>query len=129
MQCMPFIYLDTKYIFARIWPKMFNFSPRHLARVTDVEATDTSNHNLNYGLVVDCGSSGSRVFVYCWPRHNGNPHDLLDIRQMRDQHRKPVVMKIKPGEAYQVADDWCAAGNRHMHTFSLFFHNVEDIDF
>lgn len=71
---------------------------RHLARVTDVDATDTSNPNLNYGLVVDCGSSGSRVFVYCWPRHNGNPHDLLDIRQMRDQHRKPVVMKIKPGK-------------------------------
>ncbi|XP_036383831.1 ectonucleoside triphosphate diphosphohydrolase 4 isoform X2 [Megalops cyprinoides] len=70
---------------------------RHMARVTDVDATDTSNPNLNYGLVVDCGSSGSRVFVYCWPRHNGNPHDLLDIRQMRDQHRKPVVMKIKPG--------------------------------
>lgn len=71
---------------------------RHLARVTDVDATDTSNPNLNYGLVVDCGSSGSRVFVYCWPRHNGNPHELLDIRQMRDQHRKPVVMKIKPGK-------------------------------
>ncbi|XP_030638138.1 ectonucleoside triphosphate diphosphohydrolase 4 isoform X2 [Chanos chanos] len=70
---------------------------RHLARVTDLDTTDTSNPNLNYGLVVDCGSSGSRVFVYCWPRHNGNPHDLLDIRQMRDQHRKPVVMKIKPG--------------------------------
>uniref|UniRef100_A0A7N8YLQ6 nucleoside-triphosphate phosphatase n=1 Tax=Mastacembelus armatus TaxID=205130 RepID=A0A7N8YLQ6_9TELE len=65
--------------------------------VTDVDATDTSNPNLNYGLVVDCGSSGSRVFVYCWPRHNGNPHELLDIRQMRDQNRKPVVMKIKPG--------------------------------
>ena len=65
--------------------------------MTDLEVTDTSNPDLNYGLVVDCGSSGSRVFVYCWPRHNGNPHDLLDIRQMRDQHRKPVVMKIKPG--------------------------------
>ncbi|KAG7278016.1 hypothetical protein CRUP_006181 [Coryphaenoides rupestris] len=64
---------------------------RHLARATNVEATDTSNPNLNYGLVVDCGSSGSRVFVYCWPRHNGNPHELLDIRQMRDQHRKPVL--------------------------------------
>lgn len=71
---------------------------RHLARVTDLDATDTSNPNLNYGLVVDCGSSGSRVFVYCWPRHNGNPRELLDIRQMRDQHRKPVVMKIKPGK-------------------------------
>lgn len=71
---------------------------RHLARVTDLDATDTSNPNLNYGLVVDCGSSGSRVFVYCWPRHNGNPRELLDIQQMRDQHRKPVVMKIKPGK-------------------------------
>ncbi|XP_054252696.1 ectonucleoside triphosphate diphosphohydrolase 4 isoform X2 [Indicator indicator] len=70
---------------------------RYLARVTDTEATDTSNPNLNYGIVVDCGSSGSRIFVYCWPRHNGNPHDLLDIKQMRDKSRKPVVMKIKPG--------------------------------
>ncbi|XP_039624463.1 ectonucleoside triphosphate diphosphohydrolase 4 isoform X1 [Polypterus senegalus] len=70
---------------------------RYLARVTDTEATDTSNTNLNYGIVVDCGSSGSRIFVYCWPRHNGNPHDLLDIKQMRDKNRKPVVMKIKPG--------------------------------
>uniref|UniRef100_A0A1A7YGR4 nucleoside-triphosphate phosphatase n=1 Tax=Iconisemion striatum TaxID=60296 RepID=A0A1A7YGR4_9TELE len=70
---------------------------RRLARVTDLDATDTSNPNLNFGLVVDCGSSGSRVFVYCWPQHNGNPRELLDIRQMRDVHRKPVVMKIKPG--------------------------------
>uniref|UniRef100_A0A671TAX3 nucleoside-triphosphate phosphatase n=1 Tax=Sinocyclocheilus anshuiensis TaxID=1608454 RepID=A0A671TAX3_9TELE len=68
-----------------------------LGRVPDMEATDTNNPNLNYGLVVDCGSSGSRVFVYTWPRHNGNPHELLDIKQMRDKHRKPVVMKIKPG--------------------------------
>uniref|UniRef100_A0A8C2FMS0 nucleoside-triphosphate phosphatase n=1 Tax=Cyprinus carpio TaxID=7962 RepID=A0A8C2FMS0_CYPCA len=68
-----------------------------LGRVPDMEATDTNNPNLNYGLVVDCGSSGSRVFVYTWPRHNGNPHELLDIKQMRDKNRKPVVMKIKPG--------------------------------
>lgn len=73
------------------------FFPRYLARVTDTEATDTSNPKLNYGIMVDCGSSGSRIFVYWWPRHNGNPHDLLDIKQMRDKNRKPVVMKIKPG--------------------------------
>ncbi|KAJ8380101.1 hypothetical protein SKAU_G00008790 [Synaphobranchus kaupii] len=79
------------------WASQDKHFHRHFAHVTDVDATDTSNPDLNYGLVVDCGSSGSRVFVYCWPRHNGNPHDLLDIRQMRDQHRKPVVMKIKPG--------------------------------
>ncbi|KAG8441041.1 hypothetical protein GDO86_006687 [Hymenochirus boettgeri] len=70
---------------------------RYLARVTDMDATDTSNPNLSYGIVVDCGSSGSRIFVYCWPQHNGNPHELLDIKQMRDQNRKTVVMKIKPG--------------------------------
>ncbi|XP_053222472.1 ectonucleoside triphosphate diphosphohydrolase 4 isoform X4 [Podarcis raffonei] len=70
---------------------------RYLARVTDTEATDTNNPKLNYGIMVDCGSSGSRIFVYWWPRHNGNPHDLLDIKQMRDKNSKPVVMKIKPG--------------------------------
>uniref|UniRef100_A0A0K8REU0 Putative ectonucleoside triphosphate diphosphohydrolase 7 n=1 Tax=Ixodes ricinus TaxID=34613 RepID=A0A0K8REU0_IXORI len=37
---------------------------RYLARVGDLEATDTEDPNLNYGLVVDCGSSGSRIFVY-----------------------------------------------------------------
>ncbi|KFO89922.1 Ectonucleoside triphosphate diphosphohydrolase 7, partial [Buceros rhinoceros silvestris] len=31
------------------------------------------------------------------PPHNGNPHDLLDIRQMRDQSSRPIVKKIKPG--------------------------------
>lgn len=70
---------------------------RYMARVGDLEATDTGDSTLNYGIVVDCGSSGSRVFVYFWPPHNGNPHDLLDVKQMRDQSRQPVVKKIKPG--------------------------------
>lgn len=65
-----------------------------------MESTDVLNPALNYGIVVDCGSSGSRVFVYYWPPHNGNPHTLLDIRQMRDHDRKPVVKKIKPGEEF-----------------------------
>ncbi|XP_051510169.1 ectonucleoside triphosphate diphosphohydrolase 4-like isoform X2 [Myxocyprinus asiaticus] len=81
----------------RIPPPSWVSAPIRLGRVPDMEATDINNPNLNYGLVVDCGSSGSRVFVYTWPRHNGNPHELLDIKQMRDKHRKPVVMKIKPG--------------------------------
>ncbi|CAM2117938.1 unnamed protein product [Caretta caretta] len=70
---------------------------RYLARVGDLEATDTEDSTLNYGIVVDCGSSGSRVFVYFWPPHNGNPHDLLDVKQMRDRSSQPVVKKIKPG--------------------------------
>ncbi|XP_069774072.1 ectonucleoside triphosphate diphosphohydrolase 4 isoform X3 [Narcine bancroftii] len=70
---------------------------RYLTKLIDMEATDIKNPYLNYGVVIDCGSSGSRLFVYCWPRHNGNPHDLLDIKQMRGKNRQPVVMKIKPG--------------------------------
>ncbi|XP_067115784.1 ectonucleoside triphosphate diphosphohydrolase 7-like isoform X4 [Osmerus mordax] len=70
---------------------------KYLSIVETMEATDVNNAALNYGIVVDCGSSGSRVFVYYWPPHNGNPHTLLDIRQMRDRDRTPVVKKIKPG--------------------------------
>ncbi|NWX25575.1 ENTP7 diphosphohydrolase, partial [Notiomystis cincta] len=70
---------------------------RYLARAEELTATDTEDSSLNYGVVVDCGSSGSRAFVYFWPPHNGNPHDLLDIRQMRDRSSRPVVKKIKPG--------------------------------
>lgn len=68
-----------------------------------MEATDVTNPALNYGVVVDCGSSGSRVFVYYWPPHNGNPHTLLDIRQMKDRDRAPVVKKIKPGETISLS--------------------------
>lgn len=71
---------------------------RYLARMEELAATDTEDASLSYGVVVDCGSSGSRVFVYVWPPHNGHPHDLLDIRQMRDRSSRPVVMKVKPGE-------------------------------
>lgn len=63
----------------------------------ELTATDTEDSALSYGVVIDCGSSGSRVFVYFWPPHNGNPHDLLDIKQMRDRSSRPVVKKIKPG--------------------------------
>ncbi|XP_058495989.1 ectonucleoside triphosphate diphosphohydrolase 7-like [Solea solea] len=77
------------------WPgAQFN---KYLSIAETMEATDVLNPALNYGIVVDCGSSGSRVFVYYWPPHNGNPHTLLDIRQMRDHDHKPVVKKIKPG--------------------------------
>lgn len=71
---------------------------RYLSIAESMEATDVLDPTLNYGIVVDCGSSGSRVFVYYWPPHNGNPHTLLDIRQMKDSDRRPVVKKIKPGE-------------------------------
>ncbi|NWY64310.1 ENTP7 diphosphohydrolase, partial [Erithacus rubecula] len=78
-------------------PRASRRDDRYLAHVAELTATDTEDSSLNYGVVVDCGSSGSRIFVYFWPPHNGNPHDLLDIKQMRDRNSRPVVKKIKPG--------------------------------
>ncbi|XP_040419645.1 LOW QUALITY PROTEIN: ectonucleoside triphosphate diphosphohydrolase 7 [Cygnus olor] len=81
----------------RRWAAPPRRGERYLSRLEELAATDTEDAALSYGVVVDCGSSGSRVFVYFWPPHNGNPHDLLDIRQMRDRGSRPVVKKIKPG--------------------------------
>ena len=63
---------------------------------TDFYEHGADSHH-HYGIVIDCGSSGSRVFIYYWPPHNGNPDELLQIKQMKDTRGNPVRMKIKPG--------------------------------
>ena len=74
-----------------------------------VKSADFSAHkvadgsNLQYGIVIDCGSSGSRIFIYCWPPHNGDPKDLLNITLFKDKHGKPAVKKIEPGLAITTA--------------------------
>ncbi len=62
------------------------------------EATNINNPNLHYGVVIDCGSSGSRVYVYFWPPHDGTSRELLNIQQVRDKDAKLVVKKIEPGK-------------------------------
>lgn len=52
---------------------------------------------LHYGIVIDCGSSGSRLYIYVWPDHSGNPDDLLQIKQLLDEKGVPVVKKLEPG--------------------------------
>jgi hypothetical protein len=53
--------------------------------------------NLHYGIVIDCGSSGSRLYIYIWPDHSGKRHELLQIRQLLDEKGQPVVKKLEPG--------------------------------
>ena len=60
-----------------------------------------SNSQYYYGVVVDCGSSGSRVFIYYWPPHNGKRDELLQIKQMMDSRGNPVRLKIKPGLCFK----------------------------
>ena len=51
----------------------------------------------SYGIVIDCGSSGSRVYVYQWPPHTGHTNDLLHIEPVLDEDGEDVVLKIEPG--------------------------------
>jgi len=51
----------------------------------------------NFAVVIDAGSSGSRVFIYHWPKHDGDPSHLLKIDQLFDANGVPVVKKVEPG--------------------------------
>jgi len=58
---------------------------------------DEHYSKFHYGVVIDCGSSGSRVYIYYWPPHSGSKEELLDMKQMIDIDGNPVRLKIKPG--------------------------------
>ena len=45
--------------------------------------------------MIDAGSSGSRAYLYAWPSHSGDMHELLKIR--------PLVLKIKSNENSDVS--------------------------
>jgi len=87
------------------------FSTKSLA----VNPTDDS---LNYGVVIDCGSSGSRVFVYYWPPHSGEQNHLLNIQLMRDSSGQPVVKKIEPGLSTYISHPYDAS--EHIATLLSF---------
>ena len=38
-----------------------------------------SEPELHYAVVMDAGSSGTRAYLYTWPQHTGDPHQLLKI--------------------------------------------------
>lgn len=67
---------------------------RHLSVAV---ATDLQDDSLRYGVVIDCGSSGSRVYVYFWPKHDAGSKDLLQIQHVIDKDLKPAIKKVTPG--------------------------------
>ena len=65
-------------------------------------ASTNGEDALSYAVVVDAGSSGSRVYLFQWsspaedaPAARGG--QLLRIDQVRDAEGEPLVMKLDPG--------------------------------
>ncbi|KAL5106281.1 Ectonucleoside triphosphate diphosphohydrolase 4 [Taenia crassiceps] len=50
-----------------------------------------------YAIVVDAGSSGSRLFVYCIPFRNSGNNILPFITLCLDDQGKPLTKKVTPG--------------------------------
>ncbi|XP_057305791.1 ectonucleoside triphosphate diphosphohydrolase 7-like [Hydractinia symbiolongicarpus] len=73
-------------------------SYKHTEHIYDGHALHNAhNSKFHYGIVIDCGSSGSRVYIYYWPPHSGGKEELLKMKQMIDVDGNPVRLKIKPG--------------------------------
>ena len=51
----------------------------------------------SYGIVMDLGSSGSRVHLFHWAPHNGDPSKLLKIDSLTDSQEIPFIKKSTPG--------------------------------
>lgn len=51
-----------------------------------------------YGIVVDAGSSSSKVHLFQWPLHDGDPTKLLTIKPLVDEFGDPRIKKVEPGK-------------------------------
>ena len=56
----------------------------------------SSAPDIHYAVVMDAGSSGTRAYLYSWPDHSGDPHQLLNISPIL-QDGEPMVKKATPG--------------------------------
>ena len=94
----PFIVLLViVFIMFVLWKTSRDPSKEIVHRYEKMQNIHTEKTLFHYGIAVDCGSSGSRIFIYYWPPHSGNPHELLKLQQMMDHDNNPVRMRIKPG--------------------------------
>ena len=68
---------------------------------------------MTYGLLVDAGSSGSRMYIYQWPEHSGKANELIDISPALGEDGTPLIMKVEPGTS-------CMSGRGRFFFFFFF---------
>ncbi|CAH8612043.1 unnamed protein product [Heterobilharzia americana] len=58
---------------------------------------ETAPVGQNYVIIIDAGSSGSRMFVYTWQIKAQSVSGLEDVEILKDKDGKPVIKKQTPG--------------------------------
>lgn len=53
------------------------------------------DRDYNYGLIIDAGSTGSRLFLYRW--WSPSVKELIKIEPVLDENRLAVIRKVSPG--------------------------------
>ena len=64
--------------------------------VLGTSTSASAEDSVHYAVVMDAGSSGTRAYLYSWPQHSGDPHQLLRISPLL-QDGEPMVKKVSPG--------------------------------
>lgn len=93
-----YIYLTIVFLFIfGLTSRYYLMRLKESLKVDERILSKASMDDLNYGVVVDCGSSGSRLFVYYWRQHSGVVGELLNITNLVDPSGRAVLIKKDPG--------------------------------
>ena len=64
-----------------------------------------NTNQLQYGIVIDCGSSGTRLFAYSWKRRHGFEDVTADQVPEKNNINKFVIKKLEPGISSLTPDE------------------------
>ena len=93
-----FVFVILVILSVKSLPKYTGVRVNHLSDLEFQEHVEDEKDSLDYAVMIDAGSSGSRLQIYVWSGHSGDPKELLNIRLLKDPITGKDVYKEKtPG--------------------------------